>query len=281
MNRPHLFLVPYDSGAYNVRMGAGPLRLRELLSELPAQEIVSRDLFPAEIKTTFELYRSLADAVREAGRSAFPIVLAGNCGAVSGLASGIGAEGLGVIWFDAHGDFMTPETTATGFLDAQAISILTGRCWTTLAASIPNFAPVPIEHVIHIGGRDHNEGERDTMTAAGLALVEPPLRDAELIVALDAFKPRVTRLLVHVDLDVIDPAFGTANGYAAPGGLSPDDVIRAIRICSERFPIAALELASFDPAYDTDGRIAAAAARIVEQGSAGRRFHRERCQSTG
>jgi arginase len=268
MKQPQLFLVPYDSGAYDQRMGSGPLRLRRLLGELPAQEIVSRDPFRAEIKTTFELYRSLADAVRDAGPSALPVVLAGNCGAASGTAAGIGTNDLGVIWFDAHGDFMTPDTTATGFLDAQALSILTGRAWTTLANSIPGFAPVAVGNVIHIGGRDHNEGEREMMAEAGMPLVEPPLHDDDLRRALDAVRTRVSRLLLHVDLDVIDPAFGRANGYAAPGGLAPDDVMRVIRMCAERFTIAALEFASFDPAHDVDDAFANVAASIVQQGIA-------------
>jgi arginase len=81
----------------------------------------------------------------------------------------------------------------------------------------------------------------------------------------------VSRVLVHVDLDVIDPSFGTANGFAAEGGISPENIVRVIQLSAERFTIAALELASFDPACDRDGRIARAATSIVEQGIAAAR----------
>jgi len=43
----------------------------------------------------------------------------------------------------------------------------------------------------------------------------------------------------------------------------PDDVLDAIAMAREHFPIAALVIASYDPAFDPEGRIAAIGARIV------------------
>jgi arginase family enzyme len=71
------------------------------------------------------------------------------------------------------------------------------------------------------------------------------------------------RMLVHVDLDVIDSRHGRANQYACEGGPSPDEVLRVIETARERFPVAGLVIASYDPSCDGDGRIAEAAVKFV------------------
>src|SRR5687767_5622219 len=110
-----LFVVPYDSGHRDVRMGSGPLRLQSELA-MDGERIEAAADWRAEISTAFQLYAQLATRIA-ARHDSFPIVLGGNCGVCIGTASGTGTSDLGVIWFDAHGDFNTPETTNTGFLD--------------------------------------------------------------------------------------------------------------------------------------------------------------------
>ena len=148
-----LLLVPYDSGQRNVRMGAGPEHLcaAGLEKHLAAQghqvdseviEPASRD-WRAEVQTSFELMRAVAKHVR-AARTArrFPVVLSGNCLAAVGVIAGLG-PGTGVIWIDAHGDFNTPQTTTSGFLDGMTLATATGQCWGELAHSIEGFATGP------------------------------------------------------------------------------------------------------------------------------------------
>jgi len=229
-------------------MGAGPSRLARELG-VDAEEIAAASEWRAEIKTAFELYRALAARIREAND--FPVVLSGNCGAAIGAAAGVGTERLAVLWFDAHGDYNTPDTSDSGFLDGMCLSVLTGRCFMNIAKTIPGFAPVPPSRTIHIGSRHYSPGEREALVADGVRMT--PQFDG-----IDA-----DRILVHVDLDVIDPQFGRANHYAVGGGLSPDEVLHVIALARERFTIAALVLASYDPSCDPEGRIAAIGARIV------------------
>src|SRR3954466_8136665 len=96
------------------------------LAELPS------GAWHAEIQTGFELMRMLSLAVRDAQASKrLPVILAGNCDTAIGTLAGLGT-GVGVAWFDAHADFNTPETTASGFLDGTAVATITGRCWKEL-----------------------------------------------------------------------------------------------------------------------------------------------------
>ena len=76
-----------------------------------------------------------------------------------------------VLWFDAHGDFNTPETTTSGFLDGMALAAVTGRCWTGLTRAIPGFTPVPESNVTAIGVRDLDEGEAMASQTCGLTHV--------------------------------------------------------------------------------------------------------------
>lgn len=245
-------------------MGNGPARIAAALGVTP-DEIVSSREFRTEATTAFELYRGLADCVQEASSMGdLPIVLSGNCGAAIGAAAGVGCDDLAVVWFDAHGDYNTPDTTDSGFLDGMAMSILGGRCWKRLGFSIPRFSPIAPTRMMHVGARDYSPDEREALLYDGVWVVEPlNLRETTVNPMLDAMRGHATRVLLHVDLDVLDPRFGRANGYATPGGLSPDDVIRVIDLAAKRFAVAALVVASYDPACDPAGAIAEIGARIV------------------
>jgi len=257
------FTLPYDSGYRGLRMGAGPFRLLEALG-VSAEEIEPASEWRAEIKTAFELYRALADRVHEAVQLGdFPVVLAGNCGAAIGAAAGVGTKDLAVLWFDAHGDYNTPDTTDSGFLDGMGVATLAGRCWKGLAGTIPRFSPVPSRRIVHVGARDYSPGEREALLN-DVWLVEPlQLRENVLAPIFDAIRKDASRILVHVDCDVLDPRFGHANPYAVGGGLSPDDVLRVIELAAKRFTIAGLVIASYDPSCDPEGKIADIGAAVV------------------
>lgn len=252
------FVLPYDSGHENVRMGAGPLRLAETLG-VDAQRIDPPGTWRAEIGTTFALYRELAKRVAETDD--LPVVFSGNCGAAVGVAAGVGMNDLATLWFDAHGDYNTPDTTDTGYLDGMAMAILTGRCWKSLALTIPGFTPMPPQRAMHVGARDYSPGEREALLADDVALIEP---DALGNVAFELNDIDAQRILIHLDVDVLDPKHGRANQYACDGGLSPDEVLHTIELARSRFPAAGLVVASYDPSCDPEGRVAAIVKRVVD-----------------
>ena len=63
------------------------------------------------------------------------------------------------------------------------------------------------------------------------------------------------RISLHVDLDVLDPAYGQANQYAVPPGLTPEELVGAVTAVAHDHELAALTLSAYDPAYDEDGRV--------------------------
>src|SRR4029077_20979784 len=145
----------------------------------------------AEIQTSFELMRMLSGAVRDAVESGrLPIVLAGNCSTAVGTLAGLGGS-VGVAWFDAHGDFNTPDTTTSGFLDGTAVAIITGRCWKQLAVSIPGFQPIADETVCLIGTRDVDSLEGRLIAESGVDVIEPSKIRSELPRTLNAIGQHV------------------------------------------------------------------------------------------
>lgn len=275
-----LIQVPYDSGHRGRRMGRGPVhlveqdaakRLRSKGHAVSVTSIETADAFPAEIATTFELTRRLARQVRAATSvKRFPLILAGNCSCCLGALAGLGTtEDVGVLWFDTHADFNTPETTTSGFLDGMALSIITGHCWQPMAASIPGFRPVREEHVVLIGARDLDALERERLAHSRLSLIAPErVRHEEVQAAIEpalaSLCTRVQALYLHIDMDVLDPKEARANSFAAPGGLTTKEVLGAITYAARRLPIVAAALASYDPAHDADGRALQAACTFME-----------------
>lgn len=276
-----LLAVPYDAGLRSVRMGRGPLHLLErgLVARLwdgghdvAVDTIEVADAPPAEIRTAFEVNRLLAVAARAAAQAgAWPLVLAGNCHTAAGTLGGLGMESpdVGIVWFDAHGDFNTPDTTLSGLLDGMALALVTGRCWSQLAASTPGFRPVSPDHVVLVGARDFDPAERAAVESAGVRLVPPDaVRQRGVAAALEphlaALGGRVRRIYLHLDLDVLDPDVAAVNQFAAPGGLTTAEVAEAIRVVARCAPIAAAALTAYDPLRDPDDRALTAAFRLLD-----------------
>jgi arginase len=248
--------VPYDSGRRDVRMGRGPAALLAALPPGHATEVIEAgDSFPTEAGTAFTLAARLAERVRAAvAAGRFPLVLSGNClPAAVGTLAGLGA-GVGVAWFDAHGDFHTPETTLSGFVDGMALAAATGKCWARLAATVPGFAPVPSRRVVHIGGRAFDPGEQDRLVRAGVRVLSAPR----------ASWPAGTRgVYLHLDLDVFDPREVPANGYQPAGGLSVRAVAEFLRELPALVPVLAAAVTAYDPACDPAGQAAVAMSALA------------------
>jgi arginase len=91
----------------------------------------------------------------------------------------------------------------------------------------------------------------------------PPWRGQDFGAALVELRQRVEGIYLHIDLDALDVSEGIANRYAAPGGLTLEQLIDAVRAVFARFRVHAAALTAYDPAYDSDGRMAKAAAGIL------------------
>jgi arginase len=272
--------IPYDSGHRSLRVGSGPEHfmdngLTQGLEadghEVSVETIEAQAEFRAEVQTQFGLYRSLAKQVAEARRKGqFPLILSGNCGATLGAIAG--TKQLGVIWFDAHGEFNTPETTTSGFLDGMGLAIATGLCWKRLADSIPGFRPIPGSNILLIGGRDFDEGERDRLEEAEITVLDDDtiqqtsVQDA-LHLKLSKLNQDVDEVHLHIDLDALNSKEAPANNYQylTEGGMSVEQLSEAIALIKKNLNITSATIASFDPRYDPEGKTLHAGLKLIQQ----------------
>jgi arginase len=251
MNGVRLIQVPYHLGREDELIGAGPPVLAEAIG---GESVVVRrpGEFRNEIVDTFDLARELARLVAQTLEDgAFPLVLGGNCSTALGTVTGVGRD-LGVVWFDAHGDLHTPDTTPTGFLEGMALALLIGQGWAELRTG---FRTVPAERVLLVGARDFEPTEPiDAVTRVNPASLEQALD------SLDA-----DAVYVHVDLDVLDPSVGRASGWSVGGGLSADELEAALDAIVSRFEVPAAAITAYDPRVDPEGRIPPIAARLASR----------------
>ena len=223
------------------------------------------DGFWTEAQSAFALNGIIARTVKAAAaENRFPLVLSGNCNSAVGALMGLGdAARTAVAWFDAHGDLNTPDTTRSGYLDGMALSIAFGDAYPLLASSIEGFSAFPADHVLLLGARDVEPGEIERIGRLGVRWL-PPSRMSELGTEVASMSAAVSRALIHVDLDVLDPSEGEVNSYSAPGGLSADELIAAVRTLGVSLPIAGAVIASWDPSLDAGGRILATTLRLID-----------------
>ena len=144
------------------------------------------------------LYAAVAQAVAaDVTASECPVVLTGDCTTALGIVAGLQRAGAdpAIVWFDAHGDVQTPETTASGYLGGLPLRLLAGYRPELIAARL-GLTPVPEYRIVLAGARDLDPPEVAYLASTGIRRREV----ADLAVTDLPDGP----LYVHVDLDVID-----------------------------------------------------------------------------
>jgi arginase len=257
--RPILLIdVPYDCGQFGARMGAGPAYLieRGLTESLQAAGCAVRrasvrlsDAFHTEWRALRVLQEQIAALVQETRASGErALILSGNCApAALGVLSAGPRTDTAVLWLDAHADFNTPETSPSGFLDGMALAIALGHCWPACAPMFQT-RPVPEEHVVQIGVRSVDEGERRRLERSRVHQTAADPIDVTRI--LDIMSGAVRHAYVHLDLDVIDASELRANQYALNGGPSVQSVTAIIAAAGARMPVDAAAMTALDPSID-------------------------------
>ncbi|SNY55463.1 arginase family protein [Paractinoplanes atraurantiacus] len=181
------------------------------------------------------LYSAVAAGVAEAA-PAPSVVVTGDCLTALGIVAGLQRSGAdpGIVWFDAHGDVQTPDTTTSGYPAGMSLRLLT-RHRPELIADRLGLRAVPERRMVLAGSRD----------------LDPPevayLGDAEIrqcaVADLDAAELPDGPLYVHLDMDVIRPADVPGLRFPAPGGPSAAEVAGALRLLMGTGRVAAVCLA--------------------------------------
>lgn len=288
-----LIAVPYHLGRPRLGTGLGPEAYLEAGLEdrlrhhghRPRTVTVERSApFRTELAAILDLGEQVAAEVRGAvagGR--FPLVIGGDCGSSLGVTAALADAPTALVWFDAHGDLNTPQTTPSGFLDGMPLAMAMGHAHAEAVSAALRERRVPASLVLHVGARDLDPGERDLIAATGLAAPT----SAELIGAggepADVLEPRLVELrrtlagharqsgqagaersYAHLDIDVVDPAEVPAVDFPTPGGLTVAQLVECLAAVQRHLPLAALSVSAYDPAVpDPDDRTLHNGLRVI------------------
>jgi arginase len=180
------------------------------------------------------LYERVARAVadeRAAGR--VPVVLSGDCTTSLGVVAGLQRAGVdpALVWFDAHGDVQSPETSTSGYLGGMPIRQLVGGADRTTPDALA-LRPVAEADVVLVDGRDLDPPEAEFL--AGSAIRQ---------VAADAVPVPDRPCYLHVDVDVADPAELPGLLFPVPGGPPLAELGRAVAAVLSSGNVVAIGLA--------------------------------------
>jgi arginase len=197
-----------------------------------------------------------------------PVVLAGSCDAAIGVTAGLDPGRCGVVWADAHADFNTPRSSASGFFPGMSLAIVTGHCYQQLWASLGGRPPIPEELVVLAGVRSLSpaaEARRLRTSPIHVIAWEDGRPQGDITSVLDQLASQADEVYLHIDNDAFDPAI--APGVVdepVPGGLSLAQMEELANAVAARLPIAAATIATYTPANDHQDRTLTADLRIIE-----------------
>lgn len=175
------------------------------------------------------------------------ITIGGDCGVELAAISHVAADDVAVVWFDAHPDLNTPESSPSGAFTGMVLRTLLGEGPALLT---PTAALRP-ERLVLVGARSFDPGEEEYLAAHGIPVIDGAEATAQAVVDAVA-ATGATRVFVHIDVDVIDPADMVGVGSPEPFGIPAAVLVDAVRALTARFELAGAGITEFAPASPED-----------------------------
>jgi arginase len=304
----HIIGVPLDHGAGRRGVGMGPsaMRIAKLHDTLRRVGWKVRDrgdlhivapeaeeqanpgpaharFLPTVAGACEELAAMVAGVMRDGG---FPLVIGGDhsiaIGTISGLAvharaladaasvvpvSGP-ASNLGVIWFDAHGDINTPESSPSGNIHGMPVSCLLGKGPPQLVNIGFPGAKLSPKRVAQIGLRDIDEQEKRLIWESGIhtytmADIDQRGMSAVVAEAIEFVSDGTDLLHVSFDIDSVDPRVAPGTGTPNLGGLTYREAHLGLEMIAASKRLTSFEMVEVNPILDTYNQTSEVAVGLI------------------
>lgn len=204
----------------------------------------------------------------------FPLVVGGDhsiaCGTVAGISSWNHRRGrrIGLIWFDAHADMNTPETTPTGNIHGMPLACCLGRGPKELLDLAARTPMVDVENAVLIGIRDVDAGEREHVRALGIETFT--MRELDIL-GMDRVMERAIAIAsegtagfhLSFDLDGCDPREAPGVGTPVTGGVTQREAHLLMEHAAESGRLLGLEMTEINPILDDRNQTAKLAVELV------------------
>lgn len=204
-----------------------------------------------------------------------PIILGGDHSISLGSASGVAnaVQSPGIIWFDAHTDFNTSETSPSGNIHGMILGALCGygnpevgdAALVNVAGGGPHIDP---RRVVIVGARDIDPGERTLLKASGvhiftMADIDRLGMDHVTRKAITLASEGAPGIHVSFDLDGVDPNDAPGVGTPVPGGMTWREAHLAMELVADSGKLLSLDLVEVNPILDERNRTADLAAQLA------------------
>ncbi len=294
----HVVGAPLDHGAGRRGVGMGPSALRiaglhDALARIGYRVVDHGDVTipapetcpPGDPKAKYlplvsQACREVAAAVQKTlADGGIPLVIGGDHSIAIGTISGVaahqrerrgpdGPSRVGVIWFDAHGDINTPETSPSGNIHGMPVACLLGRGPEPLVSiGFPGPKLNPAK-VVQIGLRDLDEVEKRDLRASGIytfTMEDIDRRGMATVVeqAMEIVTNGTDLLHVSFDVDAVDPQVAPGTGTRKIGGLTYREAHLGMEIIGDSGRLTSLELVEVNPILDNQNQTAELAVGLI------------------
>ncbi|HEY0426562.1 MAG TPA: arginase [Pyrinomonadaceae bacterium] len=194
---------------------------------------------------------------------AIPVILGGDHSIAIGTFSGISSffhrkeQEIGLIWFDAHADINTNETSQSGNIHGMPLAAILGHGDKKLV-NIEGFKPkLNPKFCAHVGARDLDTAERQQIRKLGMRENFFTMSDIDKRGMLACVKDAIViasqapgGFAVTFDVDVIDPRFAPGSGTLVRGGITYREAHLALEVIAEHSGMRSFEIVEVNPMLD-------------------------------
>ncbi len=189
-------------------------------------------------KTTFS---TVTQAIKESiTKYHVPILITPRCASAIASLPVIISElpNVVILYFDAHGDLNTPETSTSGYLGGMPITAAMGEWDSGYGGGLE------AKNLIHIGGRDLDKAEQEFIIRNDIMT----LSKEEIESDIDKLTKRIQgkAVYIHIDTDVYDPSEVVAE-YSVEDGLFREHVDKVLSLVLSEAKLVGLEITELSP----------------------------------
>lgn len=256
--------------------------LYELLDELGVTitETATARLTEEEEKEYGTIYRlglasgHMAEIVSNTiKRGDFSLALISNCIGLMGVLGGVQKSGngqplrVGLVYFDAHADINTPETTRSGLMGGMPVASATGICFHRLRRQAGLEVALPTRYITYVGVREVDALEYEILdrsdveyiTVDDVKTMSPMIKQQ-----MDRLS-RITDLIyIHIDTDVLNPGEMPGHTTPEPNGFSSEQLAECLKVMCAYPSVACLGVASMPTVADPESVTIRAFHKIIE-----------------
>ncbi|MDV2581889.1 arginase [Alkalibacillus haloalkaliphilus] len=215
--------------------------------------------------------QTIADELKKLkSKGDFPLILGGDHSIAIGTIAGLYSyyQELGVIWFDAHADLNSGETSPSGNIHGMSLAASLGVGHQDLTSINGDGPKVKPENTVIIGARSIDEGERKFIKEHGVQVytmhdIEKRGMDVVIKEAIGYLRSRVNGVHLSLDVDGIDPLHTPGTGTPVDGGPSYRETFHAMSTLYDSEILTSVEIVEVNPLLDQRNQTAEVATDMI------------------